>query len=133
MLPLTTTHSLSVLGLGVNVNVVDASGNRALHHIVQPSCTSTGRTVSENCYKLCCSLLQAGADPNAINSNGKTPLYLAVANGLLDVAENMVSRGGNPNVSGNDEVLLCVVCEKQNMRLVEAFLKQIQQLTLTVK
>ena len=35
----------------------------------------------------------------------------------------MVSRGGNPNVSGNDEVLLCVVCEKQNMRLVEAFLK----------
>jgi len=42
---------------------------------------------------------------------------------LLDVAENMVSRGGNPNVSGNDEVLLCVVCEKQNMRLVEAFLK----------
>ena len=83
-----------------NVNVVDFSGNTALHHFIlsiQPNRMLSQSTVSLSVLH---TLLQAGADVNIINRNGESPLYLAVKLSLLDIVDGMLSHVGN---SMNDE------------------------------
>jgi ankyrin repeat protein len=42
-------------------------------------------------------LLDVGADPNCVDSRGKTPLYYAVAYGRLEMASMLVEKGAQAN------------------------------------
>jgi ankyrin repeat protein len=47
-------------------------------------------------------LLEAGADPNAQQQGGFTPLHEAVHNDNLELTRLLLSHGGNPHVSNDD-------------------------------
>ena len=48
-------------------------------------------------------LLEGGADSNAIDYIGRTPLHIAVASGDLEAAQILLEHGANPNF-GTDKV-----------------------------
>ena len=108
-----------LLNHGANVNVVDAFGNTALHHVIR-NVIPVDRNRREVGVD---TLLRADADVNVINSNGETPLYLAAEKGMLDVVVVMLIHGGNPNVHSSHKIPLRVAREKQNVRLVRMLLK----------
>ena len=47
---------------------------------------------SKNCVDV---MLDAGTDVNAVNSNGSTPLHIAVWSGNADMAEHLIARGAD--------------------------------------
>eukprot|EP00026_Physarum_polycephalum_P007897 Phypoly_transcript_07968.p1 GENE.Phypoly_transcript_07968~~Phypoly_transcript_07968.p1 ORF type:complete len:522 (+),score=112.25 Phypoly_transcript_07968:235-1566(+) len=47
-------------------------------------------------------LLQAGANPNAQDSSGLTPLHMACGRGLLEEAQLLVSAGGSININDSN-------------------------------
>jgi ankyrin repeat protein len=49
-------------------------------------------------------LLDAGANPNATNSNGTTPLMMAAGYGYTDIVKILLVRGANPRIATNDGV-----------------------------
>jgi len=117
---------------GANVNIMDTSGDTALHHAIYrgpymsrnytysfPVCT----TMHMNRQKVVDALLCAGADVNVSNSSGATSLFLAVKKGLLDIVSSMLLHGGNPSVPARDKYFLCLACNTQNVKLVEMLLK----------
>lgn len=66
-------------------------------------------------------LVDAGADYDAIDINGSTPIYYACYNGCLDAAKKLASRGANPNipntkVSGKErgDEFDCLLCHAHN-------------------
>lgn len=68
-------------------------------------------------------LLDAGADANAVNSEGQTPLHLVVS---AEMVELLVSRGANPNAKAKRDFkpLDAVVArDDQNPTVFEALLK----------
>ena len=107
-----------LLNHGANVNIVDASGNTALHHVI-----SNFRQNSVFLHGTVSTLLQAGANVNISNGNGETSLYLAVEKALVVFVEDMLSYGGNPNVAQSDKWPLSIACELENMTLVAMLLK----------
>ena len=117
-----------LLNHGANVNVVDFSGNSALHHFmmhIRPNSMIRGsRQISKRYYEVGLDiLLKVGADVNIVNSSGETPLYLAVKESLLVAVNKMLSRGGNPNVHDRGKVPLGVACQKKNVRLIKTLVK----------
>lgn len=119
-----------LLNHGANINTADASGNTAVHH----ACYFRGHigykhTFSANAglsmntrEEVVDTLLCAGAGVNVSNCEGETPLSLAVESGFLDIVDNMISHGGNPNVHTGNQCLLCCACDAQNVKLVEKLL-----------
>jgi len=123
-----------LLNHGANINIVDTSGNTALHHAmysVPPTRHNSAHslfpsttTIHTSSQRVVATLLCAGADVNISNSRGETALFLAVKLGWLEIVANMLSHGGNPNVpvEENKNILGCA-CEIQNVKLAEILLK----------
>ncbi len=67
-------------------------------------------------------LLDAGADPNAQNDDGITPLHLAV---YPEMVELLVRRGADINVRSNDgrTPLLVQVAEAEGIEAMKALLR----------
>ena len=57
-------------------------------------------------------LLQNGADINEVNDDGRTPLYVAVAEGNEEVAAFLVSRGADVNGSSREKQVVVAPLER---------------------
>ena len=68
---------------GCKVGELDGGGNTPLHHSRLRACTRA--------------LLRHGADPNARNAAGWTPIHTAASNGYTDLCALMVEAGGDIN------------------------------------
>ena len=75
-------------------------------------CTSTAET-----------LLSAGADVNALDEDGASPLYLACERGKAEFIELLLSRGANPNTETVNKYPLLVACEARNNDVVKLLLE----------
>ncbi|KAM6915008.1 LOW QUALITY PROTEIN: ankyrin repeat and EF-hand domain-containing protein 1 [Xenentodon cancila] len=84
------THCLQVtLKNGADVNNVSADGV----HVFQQMCEK-----APECTPLCLIMVDAGADPSAVNQKtGATALMAAVKAGSLELVRAILRRGGNPN------------------------------------
>ena len=78
---------------GADVNVRDGDGNAALHY-------AAGAGQYPN-TELANDLLAANANVNIGDSNGDTPLIVAVANCNLDIARLLLDAGANANSTNN--------------------------------
>ncbi|XP_061569383.1 ankyrin repeat and EF-hand domain-containing protein 1-like [Cololabis saira] len=75
---------------GADVNNVSADGV----HVFQQMCEK-----APECTPQCLIMVEAGADPSAVNKNtGMTALMAAVKAGSLELVRAILRRGGNPNV-----------------------------------
>lgn len=89
--------------LGVDVNAPDASNSTALHQRVEQtyaasfSRDTSGRQNWEAIIAAIDALLANGADPNAKNGKGQTPLHTAARIGVAEVAERLIAAGADPN------------------------------------
>src|SRR5207253_1506577 len=80
-------RSLISKGLPVeSVNAADSDGTRALHWAIRA-----------DEVQIASLLLKAGADPNAENRLGVTPLYLAAQNGSAEIIKSLLAAGANAN------------------------------------
>ena len=76
-----------LLSAGADPNIKDKKGNTALHDAVLGSDDEVALL-----------LIQSGADVNASNNEGVTPLCFASGMGLPRVVSALLERGANPNV-----------------------------------
>jgi len=80
----------------INVNLTDSEGNTALHlfckHYKNPRC---GELVAK--------FIEKGANVNAVNNDGETPLHQSVFNPSLKVmmADCLLQNGANPDIVNN--------------------------------
>ncbi|TMW69720.1 hypothetical protein Poli38472_001876 [Pythium oligandrum] len=44
-------------------------------------------------------LLDYGANPNAVNQNGETALFIAAANGHVEITSSLIARGADPTIT----------------------------------
>jgi ankyrin repeat protein len=59
-------------------------------------------------------LVAAGADPNAVDENGETPLHFACDRGQLEAVRALLLAGADPNAreeQGQTPLMYAVVCE----------------------
>ena len=82
-------HMGELIKHGADVNAT-AGGKSALH---AASSVDAVRLLTTN-----------GANPNALDKDGHTPLYGAAAKGQTDVAKELIARGGDVNRPGFDNV-----------------------------
>ena len=85
----TPQAALVLLQHGANVSAVSKNPqrNQALHAALSLGCNIELTTI----------LLNHGADPNAVQVGGFTPLFSAASSNRKDLAELLVLRGANPN------------------------------------
>lgn len=67
--------------------------------ILEPPLVCAARLDS---YALLCQLLDAGEDPNQTNSDGETPLILAVQRGFTKAVKRLLEAGADPLKNGGD-------------------------------
>jgi ankyrin repeat protein len=68
-------------------------------------------------------LIAGGADCNAINALGETPLYRACAAGLEDVVKILLEAGSSVDTMTTNRFPLVAACASGNSRIVEQLLK----------
>ncbi len=93
-----------LLALGLDAKQADARGDTPLHLLlgwtqVRDATTGASRKVTlADIGPSVQSLLDAGADPDAQNSQGQTPIMLAVRSDLFDVATLLLEKSKNPTL-----------------------------------
>lgn len=69
-------------------------------------------------------LLQAGANPNASNFHGQTPLMIAAQKGCIHVVNTLLQAGANPNAIDNDfNTTLDIAVIENHVSVVNALLE----------
>lgn len=75
-----------------DVNSINSRGNTALMLIAESNCKAKdARLIAEE-------LLNSGADINAVQEDGLTPLMLAAYSANLEIVNLLLVRGANPNL-----------------------------------
>jgi ankyrin repeat protein len=92
-----------LIGLGLDVKQADSAGNTALHLLMNlnqipeaPGAQRWRQTTLADLEPTMQALLAAGADVDAVNHDGLTPLVLALHARMWDVAAVLVDETGNP-------------------------------------
>ena len=112
---------------GVNLNARDNSGITPLHMTICFAYSHARLPVFQ-------ALLEAGADPNAVDDDGRTPLFFAA--GLEDktVAEALLDGGANPAVRNNNlDTPLHQACNSGGLDVVKLFIQRQGPECLTLK
>jgi ankyrin repeat protein len=101
----------------IDVNQSDAKeSNTALHVVAEMG-------LVELCKLLC---LQPGVNKNALNSQGLTPLALAVIQGRLSVIKHLLQEPGIDINKGDKGTPLMAACIRGNAQVVELLLSHSQ-------
>lgn len=96
-----------ILENGGNPKISSNDGKTALHHAVDIGTLCLQSPGGDESIKACPLsipelLINAGADINAKDKLGKTPLHYAVHNGLIGVASSLIKVGADVNAQDND-------------------------------
>jgi hypothetical protein len=90
---------------------------------VAPRSRQLIKAVEANDLMLTATFLEAGADPNARNSEGVSALGLALRNDALGMAKLLIDRGADVNLPVQDEITpLALAAERGQPQLVALLL-----------
>lgn len=93
-----------------------------------PWTTLLGHAVLAHRYEWVDRLVKMGVPVDLVDSSGKTPLALAVADGDLNMVERLLSLGANPNAGRDTSALVeALRREKTNIEILTALLETIKQ------
>ena len=70
-------------------------------------------------------LLESGADPNAPNNGGHTPLHAAAYRGHLNVASLLLKHGADPCITNKDGDIPLVTARKRHAKEVYILLEKV--------
>ena len=107
-----------LLAHGGKAMLADKQGYTALHWAVAQSTMNTMRQVA--CV---CALLDAGADPNARNQDGITPLMNAAWFGCCDSVRELKRRGADPSLRDKENKTAAELASKRGHKEVADLLK----------
>jgi len=82
---------------GVDISARDSEGNTALHKAM----TWLPHLKDKNILAVAKILVENGADTNAVNNYGETPIFLAASEGFYDVVVLLHENGARLNVADN--------------------------------
>jgi len=88
-----------LLELGISPDIVDSSGNRLIHAIMGTYTTCSQKDPNK-CLKILTLLIKHGTDLNAPNTDGLTPLHLAVRINYSDCVKILMENGADATIPG---------------------------------
>jgi len=97
----------------VNIHTQDRLEGDFLLHVVCKNFLSSPKSIR----MMAQALLRAGADPNAVDGHGQTPLHCAILQRICpaEVVEDLLNGGANPQVVDNDNVTpLHIACRSRS-------------------
>ncbi|HEY1895049.1 MAG TPA: ankyrin repeat domain-containing protein [Terracidiphilus sp.] len=103
-----TEIALTLIGAGANVGARNRRGQEALHYAAIGSPGSVTWNPGAQAATIVC-LIEAGADPNAVDMDGVTPLHRAVRTRCAEAARTLLAHGADParkNKSGSTPMQL---------------------------
>lgn len=114
----------SLIRHGAYVNMgVQHTGNTPLHLAAVAMATKTTKTLEDGISSIS-ELLEQGADPNAVNKAGMTPLHEACSMGNEELADLLLSYGADINkLSEAGENCLYLFLHRPNVRNVSLLVK----------
>ena len=118
--------TMLLIKFGARVNQSGYDGRTALHFAVGDDSQRMESVKCKSCRSTVEKLLSAGADVNAIDKNGASPLYLACDTGNTELVKMLLSHGANPNIKTRDMypiLTTCKLCKGQYCDTVKQLLK----------
>jgi len=107
------------IAAGADVNARERTGDRTPLHFAAYS----GKNGGEPSTELVQALLEAGADVNAVDSGGSTPLAEAMPNGNVEIAKILLAAGADPAVKNKHGETAHDVAKARNHEALQALLK----------
>jgi len=123
-----TTLVNLLMKYGAAVDQKNEHGRTALHYAIGCDYDSfTPRSKLMNSYTSTVEeLLSAGADTNAMDASGDSPLYLACERGEHEIVKLLLSRGANPNnvkATKRPKYPIHAACRRQHYDLIKLLLE----------
>ena len=128
--------AMLLIKYGAKVNHSDDCGRTALHYAVGDDGHMYSYVQHVDVAKRMCTLtaeklLLAGANANAKDENGESPLYLACRSGKTELVKLFLSHGANPNIGTIDTNPLHAACRDDHCDSVKLLLEYNADVTVS--